>query len=161
MAPGDERPRSTTARHWPGYLAVAAILAVAGTVVALLVFVDSENQPPPENLGAIADLTDSFYGETVTIEGEVSDAEIAGEAFALKDRDGSDTDVVVVVPAPGTEAPSLEEEDRVLATGVVHGTDESGFIDTPDGIELDFSSEPLDDYRDRAVIVSDEIERRG
>lgn len=44
MAPQDDRPRSTTARHWPGYLAVAAILAVAGVVVALLVFVDSENR---------------------------------------------------------------------------------------------------------------------
>lgn len=76
MAPQDDRPRSTTARHWPGYLAVAAILAVAGVVVALLVFVDSENQPPPENLGAVADLTDKFIGETVTVEGEVSEVEI-------------------------------------------------------------------------------------
>lgn len=161
MAPQDDRPRSTTARHWPGYLAVAAILAVAGVVVALLVFVDSENQPPPENLGAVADLTDKFIGETVTVEGEASEVEIAGEAFALEDRDGTDKNFVIVVPGPDTDAPSLEPEDRVVATGVVHGTDESGLIDTPDNYGLDFSSEPLDEYRDRAVIVSDEIERRG
>lgn len=142
-------------------LAVGAILVVAVTVVALLVFVDSPNEEPPENLGAVADFTDRFLGEEVTVEGEVSDADVEGEAFALKDRDGSDKDFVVVVPAPGTDAPSLEKRDRVVATGVVHGTDESGLLDTPDGVELDFSSEPLDDYRDRAVIVSDEIERRG
>lgn len=142
-------------------LAVGAILAVLATVVVLLVFVDSPNEGPPENLGAVADLTDKYYGETVTVEGEVSDADVAGDAFALKDRNGSDEDFVVVVPAPGTDAPSLEERDRVVATGVVHATDESGLLDTQDGVELDFSSEPLDDYRDRAVIVSDEIERRG
>lgn len=135
------------------------IAAVAATVVALLVFVDSENEPPPENLGAVADFTGEFRGEEVTVLGTVGGTvgatDLPQRAFTV--HGGGEDDVVVVVPRPGVEKPPLRRGDTVVATGEVHGADQTGIIDAPVGLRLDLSDPPLDAYRDRAVIVAERI----
>jgi hypothetical protein len=145
------------------WAALAAIAAAAAAVIVLVLVTGDDDEgeetvadpDPAATLVNVAEATGQFLNERVTVSGRVSETIVSGAAFALE-ADGS---AVVVVPRAGTILPPIGPDDTAIATGVVYRMDESDLaLDVDPALELDFESEPFDDYRDLAVIVAADVD---
>lgn len=109
-------PRSKPGRFLPWVVGAVTLAVVA---LVLVVVLDDDPQPPEAaaaQLEAVASNPGDFYGERVTIGGEV--VEIRGETFAPFVVEGGGESLLVVPQVAGLAA-EVDEGDVVVVSGLV------------------------------------------
>lgn len=110
-------PRSKPSRFLPWVVGAVVIAVVA---LVLVVVLGDEREAPEaaaSRLAAVASNPDDFYGEEVTVGGEV--VEIRGETFSPFVLEGDGGESLLVVPQIAGLADQVDEGDVVVATGTV------------------------------------------
>jgi hypothetical protein len=115
--PPEPRDKRRRGGSWGILAAIVGVLVVGIVVWAVWTSLDEDSAGPEAGvtLNAVTEEPERFFGQTVTISGEVE--EDFARAFVI--GGGAAGEELLVVPADGVQASNVSEDDVLQVTGTV------------------------------------------